>query len=458
MIPRSEVIENCRAAARRKGGVCLSVFRKKRQWFARCRCERGHRWAQRAYYIIRGQWCWACAHFSEKATPAYMQELAASRGGRFLSKGWRGTGVKHSWQCALGHMWQAKPNSITQGRWCPECSGRLSERICRAYFERIFRTKFSPAWPIWLTNARGFRMELDGFSKKLSLAFEFQGVQHYRATRFFHQRDRTIALQRTDDRRKRTLCRRHGITLIQVPYKLSHEGYPKFIGRVCAQAGIPIPTRGKPFRIDLGKAFSPDHLAPLRKIATSRRGELLSTAFLGNKGPLEWKCTKGHTWEAIPTSIQRGSWCPLCASRRKWRIEDIVAWAAARSLRCSSKVYTHNRQRLIWLCKKGHSWQAQWNSVRIGSRCPDCAGTRKKTIGEVQKLAGSRGWKCTSKIYIGADRPLRFLCAKEHAIKKTWTQLRLGIRCHLCLGSKERSLAAVRAWATRRGRLEAVSA
>lgn len=450
MLLYSDVLRKCRNAAKLKGGVCTSLFRKKRQWFARCRCKMGHLWSQRAYYISRGQWCWDCAHHSENATPAAMHSLAESRGGKFLSKNWKGTGVKHRWKCGLGHTWHAKPNSITQGRWCPECSGRLSERICRTYFETIFRSRFPPAWPKWLTNSRGHFMELDGYSKRLSLAFEFQGIQHYKSTRIFHKGNRDVQLQRLDDARKRRLCQTNGVRLFLVPYTLQHKRYPEFILAACRRLGIKVPTVSRNFKVDLRKTFSPDALEQLRSIAQRRGGTLLADTYLGSNKPIPWSCVKGHAWAATPSSIKMGSWCPVCSKKSKWSLVDIGAWATENGLQCLSKRYTHNRQRLEWACPKGHVWHAQWNSVRIGSRCPDCAGTRKKTIGEVRALAKQRGWTCLSKRYIGANEVLRFRCSRGHAIGKTWTQLRLGITCGTCFGHKNRSKAAERRWAKRR--------
>jgi hypothetical protein len=48
-------------------------------------------------------------------------------------------------------------------------------------------------------------------------------------------------------------------------------------------------------------------------LADNRGGQCLSKKFLGVKAKLEWKCNKGHSWEATPDNIIRGSWCPRCA-------------------------------------------------------------------------------------------------------------------------------------------------
>ena len=51
-----------------------------------------------------------------------MHELAASNGGKFLSKQYYGVLKKHKWQCAQGHTWEARVNQIRyQRKWCPHC-------------------------------------------------------------------------------------------------------------------------------------------------------------------------------------------------------------------------------------------------------------------------------------------------------------------------------------------------
>ena len=38
--------------------------------------------------------------------------------------------------------------------------------------------------PKWLTNSRNNRMELDGYCKKMKIAFEYQGEQHFKISRY----------------------------------------------------------------------------------------------------------------------------------------------------------------------------------------------------------------------------------------------------------------------------------
>ena len=53
-----------------------------------------------------------------------MRQVAARRGGKCLSKKYLNNRTKLQWQCAKGHIWEAPPNTIQQGHWCPTCGGR----------------------------------------------------------------------------------------------------------------------------------------------------------------------------------------------------------------------------------------------------------------------------------------------------------------------------------------------
>ena len=57
-----------------------------------------------------------------------MQELAASKDGKCLSKVYVDSHTKLSWECSQGHAWDAKPNNVSNGTWCPICSkGKVND-------------------------------------------------------------------------------------------------------------------------------------------------------------------------------------------------------------------------------------------------------------------------------------------------------------------------------------------
>jgi hypothetical protein len=93
-----------------------------------------------------------------------------------------------------------------------------TEERCRKIFENIFGRKFPPMKFKWLISPLGYPMELDGYCKKLRLAFEYNGAQHYRYTPRFHKSIQEFSAGRKRDRKKLRLCKDHKITVIVIPY------------------------------------------------------------------------------------------------------------------------------------------------------------------------------------------------------------------------------------------------
>ncbi len=51
----------------------------------------------------------------------------------------------------------------------------------------------------------------------------------------------------------------------------------------------------------------------MQKIAKNRGGICLSNLYEDSHHKLLWQCQRGHQWQATPTNITRGRWCPQCA-------------------------------------------------------------------------------------------------------------------------------------------------
>jgi len=91
---------------------------------------------------------------------------------------------------------------------------------CRRVLEMIFNKPFNKARPNFLRNevTGNNNLELDCFNPQLKLAVEYNGVQHYKFTPYFHKSQEHFLTQKYRDYMKRNLCRDAGITLIEVPY------------------------------------------------------------------------------------------------------------------------------------------------------------------------------------------------------------------------------------------------
>jgi hypothetical protein len=111
-------------------------------------------------------------------------------------------------------------NNVNYGFWCPDCSESRTEKLVRAYFEKKFHKPFPNTRPSWLLNHTGNKLELDGYSEQLNIAFEYNGEQHYRFSQRWHITIDVFDDQLYRDFIKYTLCDIFEIKVCVIPYTL----------------------------------------------------------------------------------------------------------------------------------------------------------------------------------------------------------------------------------------------
>lgn len=110
----------------------------------------------------------------------------------------------------------------------PRAFGKY-ERRCREIIEGIYQRPFPSVRPNFLKRSNGFNMELDCYNADLKLALEYQGIQHYKYWPRFHRTMAEFDAQLQRDREKREICRRLGITLVEVPYTVKFDKLEPYI-------------------------------------------------------------------------------------------------------------------------------------------------------------------------------------------------------------------------------------
>jgi hypothetical protein len=111
---------------------------------------------------------------------------------------------------------------------------------CRRVLENIFRKSFTSQRPDFLRNpvtGGTFNLELDCYNSDMKLAVEYNGVQHYKYTPYFHKNKEHFMNQKYRDDMKRRICKEHGITLIEVPYTVNLHNINDFIIKECKKYG-----------------------------------------------------------------------------------------------------------------------------------------------------------------------------------------------------------------------------
>jgi hypothetical protein len=84
-------------------------------------CSKDHTWEAMPNGVKRGSWCPYC-YGKIKLTIVEMQEIAKKRSGLCLSEEYINSKTKLKWQCAKGHVWENTPGHIKNGQWCDKCA------------------------------------------------------------------------------------------------------------------------------------------------------------------------------------------------------------------------------------------------------------------------------------------------------------------------------------------------
>jgi hypothetical protein len=439
------------AIAKEKGGECLSESYITAKTKLKFRCNLGHEWLATADSVKRGSWCQSCINLSKGSEEFgisidFLNEIAKIKGGKLLSDIYINSGEKLKWQCANGHIFETKYDHIKTGSWCPICSSGLIESIVRLFFEYITGQTFLKVRPKWLVNDLGKRLELDGYNKELGIAFEYHGEQHFNYNPFFHRNKNTLKKRLEDDAVKRELCSKNNVFLIEIDYKVDKDDIFQFILEALnshPQSSERI-INSKEISISELNTWKRDDLLKLYKIAQARDGKCLSTYYLGTSVKLKWQCSEGHTWQAIPSSIKRGSWCPVCAGKdQDENFKLITAIAKEKGGECLSESYVSAKTKLRFRCSLGHEWLAIADSVKRGKWCPKCHYTivghknSKYSLSHFQKIAQEKGGICKSENYKNTDSRLTFKCSEGHEWETTAWVILKGHWCKRCSSKKK---------------------
>lgn len=405
-----------------KGGECLSEHYNGQKTKLKFRCKEGHIFETMPGEIKNGgAWCKKCAGL-ELGTIEEMITLATSNGGECLSNKYINNTTKLKWKCADNHIWEATPRDVKHSKsWCPYCTWYRDESKCRHILERLLNTEFRKTRKV-LQNG----LELDGYSKELGIAFEYNGKQHYEKSYFSNSIEKLKKIKKSDQI-KIDECKSKGIHLIIIPYNIFGDDCQliDFLKNELIIRQINF------LDLDSSHLLQDFYFSnSIKKLASANGSVLHSFKYKSKRNKIELKCEKGHFWEATYNQLKNGKSCPACAGFIRTTIGDLHAIAKQRNGKCLSETIPNNSTPIKWMCEKGHIWEALPNSVKkAGTWCIICAGKAKLTIEDMKQLAFNRNGKCLSIEYVNNSTNLLWECNKSHQWlaqpqsiknKKTW--------------------------------------
>lgn len=189
-------------------------------------CPIGHCGSIEYYSFKQGCGCNICSikkiADKQRHTIEFVRSEFENLGCKLISTEYINAKENLDYICPKGHQCSISYSNFQQGQGCAQCYQGRSEKLSREIFEDIMGVKFPSGKYQFLTNPdTGKPLELDGYNQDLNLAFEYQGIQHYKFSEHFHKTEERFKKAQERDRFKYKKCTELGITLILIPYKFN---------------------------------------------------------------------------------------------------------------------------------------------------------------------------------------------------------------------------------------------
>lgn len=288
--------------ARSKGGQCLSTEFKtihdKLDW----ECKEGHQWSAAIRVRTKSPtWCKKCmdkasAGQYHKLNLNDCHDLANKYGGKCLSTEYVNARTKLNWTCSAGHLFSKKYDKVRTGEWCPDCGyTKITEKLIRQLFKKLFKAEFPTVKPDWIVNKEGNRLELDGYNKDLNIAFEYNGIQHYKKIAAF---DYDLKAVKSNDKIKKRLCIQKGVKLIIIPYTKFPNGdieiLKGFLKEEFKRLKINIPFNIDKVKISIPEIYKNNEVDRIKQIIEKENFRLISYEYIHGSNYYSIQCPFNH--------------------------------------------------------------------------------------------------------------------------------------------------------------------
>jgi hypothetical protein len=368
----------------------LASSGEKKSWI----CNQNHKWEAAINIRHRqGTGCPVCSNNLIIAGVNDLQTLYPSLAAQAV--GWdptlvsSGSPSKQTWQCALGHQWQAAVASrALLNNGCPYCGRKVL--------------------------LKGFN---DLFSLHPEIAAEADGW------------DPTEVISGTSKKLKWRCSKNH-------TWEVSARS------RVHGQTGCPFCSN------NLVVSGENDLLALNPALAAEADGWDPSKVLPGSDAIVPWKCSRDprHKWRTKIYSRHHGKGCPYCSNQKTLKgVNDLLTTdpeLASQAVGWDPSSFTAGSEKVLqWKCPDfpDHLWRAAIKSRKRGRGCPYCShnallsgfndfATRFPSLAKQ-----AHGWD-PSKVISGSGQKFEWKCQTDdsHTWKTTITSRVLGSSCPTC--------------------------
>ncbi len=263
-----------------------------------------------------------------------LHDLAAAKGGVCLSNVYEGSSHPHMLHCANPDHppFGMTKNDLKRGRWCRMCSSTAPGSI-----EKINS----------IISQHGFVFASERYINS-STKYDYRCVKC-----------NTIHSASWENMKAR--CGRGCKVCKPAKKGRASENYP-------ANPKPRAPTVIPDYRKE-------EHIETLREAARSKGGECLSEEYLGHQVKHRFRCDRGHEWDATSNAIKLGTWCAVCAGKKKDDIESARAFCQSTGWVFNSETYDGPSVKYSYSCQKcGFARAMVWKSfkARAANGCSQC--------------------------------------------------------------------------------------
>lgn len=337
------------------------------------------------------------------------KKIVTDKGGELLSE-YLGAQVNVKCLCPQGHEFECTPNNLQAGKWCSICNIKRNELYMSEIVLHIFEDhEFKKIRPEWLKNEDGNKLELDIYCEKISLAFEYNGIQHYEFIKYFHKTQEKYEKRLRDDKTKLQICTNKNITLIIVPYTVKeHEMYDYIITQLKQHK---VKFNEPVEKLDIGK-IKMDNNDQFKKVEAKvkqKGGVIIEGIYVTGNSQITIKCADSHEWTTRMVKILSDSWCHTCGEK--------VSESKAKNIAKGMKIYKQTAEGKI-STTKGHEKRSETMAKRAATithkNCTGCNTEKpvsdfshrdknnpnsyqsncRKCMGKIKKQRRAAGKKC----------------------------------------------------------------
>lgn len=337
-------------------------------------CPNGHRW-EAAYSIVKqGTGCPHCYGNVRKIEQDYV-DLAESIGYKFLGPMPPNVTVKTNWQCPEGHVWNTTYSEIQSGYRCGHCAGtakktkedylNLAQEIDYEWLDCDLDPVPSTHTPTKWKCDQGhvYSVRYDALRKGQRCPYCFGNAQ--KTPEDYYQ----IAAERGYEWLGPVVTSVTAKTKWKCP-----EGHIWEAGYNSLQTGYGCQTCARK-EVGLKIRIKPEDY---RKLEDETGFTLLDPIPEYAHDKATWRCTKGHIIKTSYHQLYSGRGCFYCgiesrAEKARLKEDSYYALAEKRGFTWVGPIPATTNHKSLWICDKGHQWQARYSDLLHGVGCPQCA-------------------------------------------------------------------------------------